>query len=114
MLEVSGMEILDHDRLAVATRKGEVWIIEGAYADPPKDLKFKLFANALHEPLGLLKDGDSLLTMQRSELTRFAIPMATVSRMNTSPLPRGGTSAATTTSSHSARSATDTGNCGSR
>ena len=71
VLEVSGMEILDHDRLAVATRKGEVWIIEGAYADPPKDLKFKLFAKALHEPLGLLKDGDSLLTMQRSELTRL-------------------------------------------
>ena len=71
VLEVSGIEILDHDRIAVATRKGEVWIIEGAYGDPPKDLRFKLFANALHEPLGLLKDGDSLLTMQRSELTRL-------------------------------------------
>jgi hypothetical protein len=70
-LEISGLAVLDDHRIAVAIRKGEVWILGGVYDDPPEKVTYKRFANALHEPLGLLKEGDSLYTTQRSELTRL-------------------------------------------
>ncbi len=70
-LEISGMAVMDDTRLAVAIRKGEIWILSGMYEDPPKNLTYKKFASALHEPLGLLKKGDAFYTAQRSELTRI-------------------------------------------
>ena len=70
-LEVSGLAVLDDRRVAVAIRKGEVWILEGVYDEPPTNVKFRRFASALHEPLGLLKHGDSFYTAQRSELTQI-------------------------------------------
>lgn len=70
-LEVSGIAILDDDRIAVAIRKGEVWILGGVYDDPPKNVTYKKFASALHEPLGLLKKDDAFYTVQRTELTRL-------------------------------------------
>ena len=70
-LEVSGMDWLPDGRLAVAIRKGEVWIVSNPHADKPADITFKRFASGLHEPLGLRVDGDSLLVMQRAELTRL-------------------------------------------
>ena len=70
-LEVSGLAVLDDQRIAVAIRKGEVWILDGVCDDPPDRLTYKQFAAGLHEPLGLLHHRDSLYTMQRSELTRL-------------------------------------------
>ncbi|MGB0758775.1 MAG: hypothetical protein ACPGPS_04550, partial [Rubripirellula sp.] len=51
-LEISGMTFLDDKRLAVAIRKGEIWILDGVYDDPATNVTYKRFANALHEPLG--------------------------------------------------------------
>ncbi len=68
-LEVSGLEILDDRRVAVAIRKGEVWFLDGVYDDPPSNVTYHRFASALHEPLGLLRQGDVFYTVQRSELT---------------------------------------------
>ncbi len=68
-LEVSGIAVLDDESVAVAIRKGEVWILDGVYDDPPKNVRFHRFASALHEPLGLLKVGDEFYSAQRSELT---------------------------------------------
>ncbi len=70
-LEVSGLTVLDDHRVAVAIRKGEVWFLDGVYADPPGEIKYHRFASALHEPLGLLKHKDSFYTVQRSELTKL-------------------------------------------
>nr|WP_246152024.1 hypothetical protein [Rubripirellula reticaptiva] len=70
-LEVSGIAPYDDDRIAVAIRKGEVWILGGVYDDPPTQVTYHRFASALHEPLGLLRRGGSFLTVQRSELTRL-------------------------------------------
>lgn len=69
-LEVSGLAVLDGDRIAVAIRKGEVWILNRAYGDPAQ-IDYQLFASGLDEPLGLLRDGGDLLTVQRTELTRL-------------------------------------------
>lgn len=70
-LEVSGLTVLDDRRVAVAIRKGEVWILDGVYEEPPKNVTYRRFASALHEPLGLLKHGDAFYTAQRSELTKI-------------------------------------------
>ncbi len=70
-LEVSGIAVLDDSRIAVSIRKGEIWVLGGVYDDPATNVTFKRFASALHEPLGLLRDGDSLITAQRTELTRI-------------------------------------------
>ncbi len=68
-LEVSGIAVLDDKSIAVAIRKGEVWFLDGVYDDPPTKIKYHRFANALHEPLGLLRIGDTFYSAQRSELT---------------------------------------------
>lgn len=70
-LEVSGLETLPDGRIAAATRKGEVWILDHAYDDPPVKVKFQRFAFGLHEPLGLVWRDGSFLLMQRTELTRL-------------------------------------------
>ncbi len=69
-LEVSGMAWMG-DTLAVSIRKGEVWMIENALSSDGENLSYRLFASGLHEPLGLLVDGDDLLVSQRAELTRL-------------------------------------------
>jgi len=71
VLEVSGLAVLDDRRVAVAIRKGEIWILDGVYDLPPKNVTYKRFATALHEPLGLIWKDDSFYTVQRSELTRI-------------------------------------------
>ena len=70
-LEISGMTFLDDKRLAVAIRKGEIWILDGVYEDPAENVTYKRFASALHEPLGLLQHDGALYTAQRTELTRI-------------------------------------------
>jgi glucose/arabinose dehydrogenase len=70
-LEVGGMAWLADGRLALAIRKGEVWLLDGVLGDSPAKVTYQLFASGLHEPLGLVRDGDSLLVAQRTELTRL-------------------------------------------
>ena len=69
--EVSGMDWIAPGRLAVAIRKGEVWIVDGVLDGKPEALKMTRYASGLHEPLGVLRDGDSLLVTQRTETTRL-------------------------------------------
>ncbi len=71
VLEVTGIATLDDERIAVAIRKGEVWVVHHAYSEDPSAITFTRFASGLDEPLGLLRDGDDLLTAQRSEVTRL-------------------------------------------
>lgn len=70
-LEVGGLAALGDGRLAASTRRGEIWIIEGAYDRAPEDVSYRLFASGLHEALGLLMREDGLYAAQRSEVTRI-------------------------------------------
>jgi hypothetical protein len=70
-LEVSGMEWIGPDRLAVSIRKGEVWFLDGVLSKKPEEIHYTRFATGLHEPLGLLRDGKDLLVAQRAEITRL-------------------------------------------
>ena len=71
VLEVSGMDFMADGKLAVAIRKGEVWLLDGVHGASPAKVGYSLFASGLHEPLGVLRDGDSLLVAQRTEVTRL-------------------------------------------
>lgn len=64
------MDFMADGKLAVAIRKGEVWMLDRVDG-PAANVGFKLFASGLHEPLGVLRDGDSLLVAQRTEVTRL-------------------------------------------
>jgi glucose/arabinose dehydrogenase len=65
------MDWMPDGRLAVVTRKGEIWMLTGVLSGKPEEIVFHRFASGLHEPLGALSDGDSLLVAQRSEVTRL-------------------------------------------
>lgn len=72
-LEVGGMAVLSDSRVAVAIRKGEVWLLDLNEVESSESLnvRYHRFASGLHEPLGLLQQDDSLITVQRTEMTRL-------------------------------------------
>lgn len=71
LLEVGGMTFLPSGSLAVSTRRGEVWIIDNPSMKNRKQPTYRLFAQGLHEPLGLNYIKGDLYAVQRSELTRL-------------------------------------------
>jgi glucose/arabinose dehydrogenase len=70
-LEVGGMTFLPSGSLAVATRRGEVWIIDNPSMKNGLKPTYRLFAQGLHEPLGLNYINGDIYSVQRSELTRL-------------------------------------------
>ncbi len=68
ILETGGMVTLPNGDIAVATRRGEVYLIEN-----PTDTKpsFKKIASGMHEILGLAYYKDHLYCAQRGELTKL-------------------------------------------
>jgi len=71
ILEVGGMDFLPDGRLALSTRRGQVWLVENPLAKDPKDAKFSLFAEGLNEGLGLKVVDGQIHVIQRSELSRL-------------------------------------------
>lgn len=73
-LEAGAIQHFGRQRLAVSTRLGEIYFIDGAFGMEPKPatVKFTRFASGLHEVLGLSTAGDGwFYATQRSELTRL-------------------------------------------
>ncbi|MFM6936960.1 MAG: auracyanin family protein, partial [Aquirufa sp.] len=52
-LEVGGLATMPDGRLAVSTRRGEIWIIENPYQTTNHQVHYKRFASGMHEVLGL-------------------------------------------------------------
>lgn len=71
VLEVGGMDVLPDGSLAVCTRRGEVWIIENPSRKNGSPPKYRLFAEGLHEPLGLTYRDGAIYVTQRPEITRL-------------------------------------------
>lgn len=64
--QVGGLDTLPDGRLAVCFHRGELMIYD------PAEKSWSMFAQGLHEPLGLLADApDDMIVMQRPELTRL-------------------------------------------
>jgi hypothetical protein len=73
VLECGGLENLPDHKLAVGTRRGDIYVVENVYDDNPNHVKFTKWATGLHEVLGLAynqKDG-CLYAIQRGEVTRL-------------------------------------------
>ena len=71
VLEAGALQVMPNGRLAVSTRIGDIYMIDGAFENPPTHAKFHPFASGLHEVLGLaLRDG-WLYATQRGEVTRM-------------------------------------------
>lgn len=64
--QVGGLEVLPDGRIAACFHHGQVAILD------PATTTWKIFAEGLHQPLGLLAESDgSLFVMQHAELTRL-------------------------------------------
>lgn len=71
VLEAGAIEMLPDGKVALGTRRGEVWLIDNAYDDNPAKAKFTRFAHGLHEVLGMgTRDGWLYLT-QRPDVSRI-------------------------------------------
>lgn len=71
LLEVGGVTSLPDGRIAVSTRRGDIWTIENPYMVNNTLPRFRLFASGLHEPLGLAYKDNALYAAQRGELTKL-------------------------------------------
>ncbi|HEY9048592.1 MAG TPA: c-type cytochrome [Ohtaekwangia sp.] len=71
LLEVGGVATLPDGRIAVSTRRGDVWVIENAAMNNSGNPIYTLFASGLHEPLGLVYKDQALYAAQRGELTKL-------------------------------------------
>ncbi|GAB3689304.1 hypothetical protein GCM10027592_05510 [Spirosoma flavus] len=68
LLEVGGLYTLPNGDLGVATRRGDIWIVENPTSRKPY---FRKFASGLHEILGLTYKDGALYCAQRGELTKL-------------------------------------------
>ena len=66
-LEVGGLAVLQDGRIAVSTRRGDIWMIDNAYSTQPH---YTRFASGMHEVLGLNYRNGSFYCTQRGELTK--------------------------------------------
>jgi glucose/arabinose dehydrogenase len=71
VIEVGGMAFLSDGTMLVSTRRGRVWWIDNADAEDPADAKFHIFAEGLHEGLGLTVRDDRIYLAQRGELSEL-------------------------------------------
>jgi hypothetical protein len=79
VLEAGGVDVMPDGRPIVSTRRGDVYIIGNAYAEPPLECTFVRYAEGLHEPLGLRvrkeqfegREVVAVYCVQRGELTRM-------------------------------------------
>ena len=71
VVEVGGIAFPDAETVAVSTRRGRVWLIDGALDDDPSNAQWVMHADGLYEGMGLDVDGDDLVVLQRGELSRL-------------------------------------------
>ena len=71
VMEIGSIALMPDQKVAVTTRRGDLWICSGAYGEDLSKVTWSKFARGLHEPFGMFwKDGSLYLT-QRPEVTRL-------------------------------------------
>lgn len=68
LLEVGGVTMMPNGSMALATRRGDIWVVENPSSRNPY---FRKFASGLHEVLGLVYKDGSFYCAQRGELTKL-------------------------------------------
>src|SRR5439155_26227504 len=70
VLEPGAIEIMPDGKIAVGTRRGEIWMVDN-YSGDPKQAKFTRFAHGLHEILGLAQKNGWLYVVHRPDVSRI-------------------------------------------
>jgi glucose/arabinose dehydrogenase len=71
VLEAGALEMMPDGKLAVATRRGDIYLVDQPLTDDPQSANFSLYASGLHEVLGLAWRAPWLYCVQRGEVTRM-------------------------------------------
>ncbi len=71
VMEIGSIALMPGKKIAVTTRRGDLWICEGAYGNDLSKVTWHRFAEHLHEPFGMFWKHDSLWLTQRPEVTRI-------------------------------------------
>lgn len=71
VLEAGGIHAMKDGKVAVSTRRGEIWMVDGVLSRKPSKVTFRRFARGLHEVLGIVEKDDALYATQRCELTKL-------------------------------------------
>lgn len=69
-LEACSFEILPDDRLAVASRRGDIFLVDGAFEKHPRP-SFRTYASGLDEIFGMAYRDGTFYVTQQTEVTRI-------------------------------------------
>ncbi len=71
-IEAGSFEVMpDQQRLAIATRRGDIFMVDGVFQEHPRP-RFHRFASGLDEVFGMSWRDGALLATQQTEVTRIA------------------------------------------
>ncbi|RYD85155.1 MAG: hypothetical protein EOP84_03410, partial [Verrucomicrobiaceae bacterium] len=70
-LEVGSIELLPGNKLALGTRRGEIWTVANAHEKDATKVQYQLFAAGQHEVLGLAYKDGWLYATNRYEMLRI-------------------------------------------
>lgn len=70
VLEIGAIQPIPDGRLAVGTRRGEIWMVENAWAEDVSKAKLTRYAHGLHEILGLAWKEGWLYVTHRPDVSR--------------------------------------------
>lgn len=71
VIEIGSLALMPEKKIAVSSRRGEIWIVEGAYENDLSKVKWSRFAYGLESSFGMFwKDGALYLTT-RTDLSRI-------------------------------------------
>src|SRR4051794_28451068 len=71
VLEAGALEFLPDGKLAIGTRRGEIYFLDKPLSEKPEDAYYFQFARGLHEILGLAWRDGWLYCVHRCEVTRL-------------------------------------------
>src|SRR5262245_17553470 len=71
VVEVGGLAFLPDGRLVVSTRRGQVWIVANVEDADVRRSTWTLFAEGLHEGLGLTVVDGAIVVLERGQISRL-------------------------------------------
>lgn len=71
VIEPCGFDLLENGKLAMATRRGEIWLLSDPFARELKASQFSRFAHGLHESLSLDERNGWLYVVHRPDVIRM-------------------------------------------
>jgi hypothetical protein len=71
VMEIGSIALMPEQKVAVTTRRGDLWICSGAYGEDLSKVTWTKFAQGLHEPFGMFWKAGWLYLTQRPEVSRL-------------------------------------------